>query len=158
MAQNYVIFSHILWRLFSRDWVDQEYVIQYFVDTLEFFWGISQEDGYWSTLDTEQQAGVIRLTQEYHTDAQLTAALYESAVFIAQALDKYQELRFRLRDQWRALLIHRSFLVNPKAMEYTWHLVSHFNLYERPVQPKSSKRCNDLRTLKPVIISCVGWN
>src|SRR5205085_2361311 len=39
LAQNYIIFSHILWRIWLKDWVDYDFLIDAFLTTWRAFWG-----------------------------------------------------------------------------------------------------------------------
>ena len=39
MARNYVIFSHLLWKMYAKEWVDPEFVTDFFAQTVAFLLG-----------------------------------------------------------------------------------------------------------------------
>src|SRR5205814_3355757 len=39
LAQNYIIFSHILWRIWLKGWVEDDFMIEAFLETWRAFWG-----------------------------------------------------------------------------------------------------------------------
>jgi hypothetical protein len=102
MAQNYVIFVHILWRLFAKDWVEPEFVVDSLLQTWRFFWGDSTQLGYFNELPLEEREQVLQWVHDYHADAELVAALYHSAHLTH--IERWHELRFALRDLWREML------------------------------------------------------
>ena len=132
MAQNYVIFVHILWRLFSKDWVEPEFVVDSLLQTWTFFWGGSSEAGLFRGLDEDQQALVRRLIQgDQHSDAVLMAALYYSARLTR--IERWEECRFALRDFWRETLCRPPFEVTAEILEGTWRVVASVIPYEPPL-------------------------
>ena len=130
IAQNYVIFSHILWRLFGKDWVEPEFVLESLLQTWGFFWGTDGQTGYFGELEQEQQAQVLQWVREYHADAELLAALYYGAHLTRT--ERREDLRFALRDFWRAMLCHPPFSITAEILEETWHIVTRLIPYEPP--------------------------
>lgn len=132
MAQNYVIFTYLLWRLFAKDWVEHEFVVDSILETWAFFWGHDSEQGYFAALDQEEQAQALRWVQgDQHADAVLLASLYYSARLVR--LEHGVERRFALRDFWRAV-IHRSpFELNVRVLENAWRIVAELFPYEPPL-------------------------
>ena len=130
IAQNYVIFSHILWRLFAKDWVEPEFVLESLLQTWGFFWGSDGQTGYFTELQEGQQAQVLQWIREYHADAELLAALYYGAHLTRT--ERWEDLRFALRDFWRALLCHPPFNVTAEILEETWHILVRLIPYEPP--------------------------
>jgi len=51
MAQNYLIFAHILWRLYAKGWVEEEFVLDALLETWQCFWGDGQQPGYLAQCD-----------------------------------------------------------------------------------------------------------
>ncbi len=132
MAQNYVIFSYLLWRLLAKDWVEPEFVIDSLLQTWTFFWGRSSQEGYFGRLDQEEQAQVLQLVQgDQHADAVLVASLYYGALMTR--LQRWEELRFALRDFWRDLVCRSPFELNAQVLENTWHMLAEPLPYEPPV-------------------------
>lgn len=130
IAQNYVIFAHILWRLFAKDWVEPEFVVESLLQTWGFFWGNDGQTGYYQQLGEEQQAQVLQWVRDYHADAQLLAALCYSAHLTH--IEHWEELRFALRDFWRKMLRHSPFEITAETLEEAWHFVAHLIPYEPP--------------------------
>jgi len=130
IAQNYVIFAHILWRLFAKDWVEPEFVVESLLQAWKFFWGKDRQTGYYTQLDEEQQAQTLQWVREYHADAELLAALHYSARLTR--IERWENLRFVLRDFWRAMLCHPPFDVTPEILEETWCIVARLIPYEPP--------------------------
>jgi hypothetical protein len=131
IAQNYVIFTHILWRLLAKDWVEPEFVVGSLLQTWTFFWGDGSQAGYFRELDGEQRAQVLQFVQgDQHSDAVLVAALYCSARLTR--IERWEEQRFALRDFWREMLRHPPFEVTADMLEEAWHIVAHLIPYEPP--------------------------
>lgn len=130
IAQNYVIFAHVLWRLFAKDWVEHKFVVESLLQTCGFFWGNGGQAGYYRELAEEQQAQVLQWVRDYHADAQLLAALYYSAHLTY--IEHWEEVRFTLRDFWCEMLRHPPIETTAEMLEETWHLVAHLLPYEPP--------------------------
>ena len=130
IAQNYVIFAHVLWRLFSKDWIEHKFVVESLLQTWVFFWGNGGQAGYYRELAKEQQAQVLQWVSDYHADAQLLAALSYSA-YLAH-IEHREEPRFALRDFWREMLRRPYFEITPETLEEAWHFMAHLIPYEPP--------------------------
>ncbi len=130
ITQNYIIFTHMLWRLFAKGWVETEFVVDSLLQTWTFFWGSATQTGYYRELDETQQTQALQWIQEHHADAGLLAALYYSAHLTR--LEHWQKPRFSLRDFWRELLRHPPFEATGKTLEETWRIVSHLIPYKSP--------------------------
>ena len=131
ISQNYVIFSHLLWRLFAKNWVESEFVIDSFLKMWAFFWGCTTHPGYFEGLHEDEQAQVLELLQaDQHADAVLMASLYNSARL--SRIERWQELRFELRDFWRRMLLSQPFEVDADVLENSWHAVGELLPYEPP--------------------------
>jgi hypothetical protein len=132
MAQNYVIFSYILWRLFAKDWVEPEFVLNALLETWIFFWGHGSKSGLFEMLDEEDRAQVLQLVQgDQHADAVMLASLYYGA-FVTR-LEHWKECRLALRKFWRHILRHQPFEVSARVLENTWHIVAEPLPYEPPL-------------------------
>jgi len=132
IAQNYVIFNHILWRLFSKDWVEPESVIDFLLQTWSFLWGDNSRAGYFQQLDEEQQTQVLQLIRgDHHSDAVLVAALYYSARLTR--IGCWEQQRFSLRDFWRRMLCHPPFEITPETLEEAWYIMVSVIPYEPPL-------------------------
>ncbi len=102
VTHNYMIFTHFLWRLYAKDWLEPLFVVDALIQSLMFFWGDGIQHGYFRQLPLDQQEQVLQLVQDYHNDASTLAALYFSAKVVT--LEGEDKQRFALRDIWRELL------------------------------------------------------
>jgi hypothetical protein len=132
MVQNTRIFSHLLWALFQKDWFepDSRFVIESLLKTWRFFWESSEGRGYLAQLDQEAQREVLHWLREQHADAQLLAGLYQCGRLTRT--QKWQELRFELRDFWRGLLTAQPFPITSEVLEETWYWVADLYSFQPP--------------------------
>jgi len=103
VATNYVIVQHILWTLFNKEWMDSQTVIEALDEIWTFFWGGTQSQGYFDQLTSDQQMQAIERIDAQHADLELLACMYHAA-YLAR-IGRWEDLRFRLRDTWRRVLL-----------------------------------------------------
>ncbi|GIK37991.1 MAG: hypothetical protein BroJett011_18240 [Chloroflexota bacterium] len=133
MTQNYIIFSYLLWRLFSKEWVEPDFVVDSLLSTWTFFWGNSDQAGYFQGLTKAEQDQAFQLLQEHHTEAELLAALAHSAHVVYEEEEYWDEQRFAmLQDFWHTVLRQRPLAMTPKTVEETWRIMGSLTLYEPP--------------------------
>ncbi len=130
MAHNYIIFSHILWRLLSKEWASHEFIIESFLQLWHDFWGFSTRNGYYFQLPLEQQADVLGWLADKHTPAAMLATVYYSDFLVRS--EKLFDLRMELRDFWRAFLQYTPFTWTEKIIEEAWRLVGSMESYQTP--------------------------
>ena len=130
MANNYAIFSHILWRLFAKDWVEHEFIVESLLQTWRFFWGGDGQPGYYWDLNREQQSQILDILRDYNVDAELLAATYYCAQ--TTRYGNWTDLRFRLRDSWRETLRRSPLEVTTALLENAWANVAHLLPYQSP--------------------------
>jgi hypothetical protein len=123
MAQNYIIFSHILWRLFAKDWVEHAFVVTALLDTWAVFWGEGEQSGYLASLSQDQRTQVYAWMRFHHSDAEMLAALYYSAR--VADMERLDETRVRLRDFCRAFLSHPPYEITGEIIEEMWLILAH---------------------------------
>jgi hypothetical protein len=121
IAKNYVIFAHLLWRLFSKEWVEPEFIIDALLKIWSFMWGSSSQEGYLETLTREQRHQVLGWIEEHYADAELLAALYYAARLTRT--ERWDGRRFALRDFWREILLDLPFSVAAETIGESWLLV-----------------------------------
>ena len=103
VASNYVIFLHLLARLYEREWIDAEALVGATTATIEAMWGGDDSAGYVARLDDEDVETVVSLIRNKHSDAQLLALVYLFARDARQAHST--DVCLRIRNAWRALLL-----------------------------------------------------
>lgn len=147
IVQNYVIFNHILWRLFFKEWVEPEFLVDSLLDTWAFFWGNESQEGYFRRLAEEQQTQALQFIQgDQHSDSVTLAALYISA-HVAR-LERWADRSLALRDLWRELLRHPPFEIDADVLEQTCHIVSHLFPYQPPLPSAIVKELNRLASFE----------
>jgi len=103
VASNYVIFLHVLARLYEREWVDADALTDAAAATIEAMWGSEHSAGYVARLEADDSEAVLSIVRDKHSDAQLLALVY---LYARDArLAHSGDLRTRIRDAWRALLL-----------------------------------------------------
>jgi hypothetical protein len=102
VSHNYMIFTHFLWRLFAKDWLEPLYIVDALIQSWTFFWGNVSPPGYFRQLQSDQQEQVLSLVQEYRNDVSTLAALYFTDKVLT--IEGEVKQKFMLRDLWRELL------------------------------------------------------
>lgn len=130
IAQNYVIFTHLLWRLFAKDWVEPPFVVDALLQSWNFFWGNGARPGYFRQLSPDQQQQVLQLVQDHHNDASTFAAFFYAAAVATTSRAERQ--MFALRDSWRELLRQMPFSLRPQLLVETQGLLAQLLPYDSP--------------------------
>jgi len=107
VGNNYMIFTHFLWRLFAKDWLEPLFIVDALIQSWTFFWGDGTRSGYFHELPLDQKEQVLSLVKEYHNDVSTLAALYFSDKVLT--LEGEVKQRFALRNLWRELLCQPPF-------------------------------------------------
>ena len=131
VANNYVIFSHIMWRLLEKDWVEEEFILDSFFNFWEFIWGADKKIGYIYQLSEAEQALCLQLIREQHTDAQMIAT-----IFYGDHLCKkkgWNERRQILRDCYRRIINQHIIDIDKTVVEETWVYADSLMPYNRPL-------------------------
>lgn len=103
LASNYVIFLHLLSRLYERDWIDVETLVEATAATIETMWGSDRSPSYIARLGADDAATVLSLIREKHSDAQLIALVYLFARDTRQS--RGADPRLLIRNAWRGVLV-----------------------------------------------------
>lgn len=146
MGHNYIIFSHLLWRLAQKDFFadDQTFIIESMVKTWRYFWGTEHNKGYFASLTPVQQAEIVKWLQDYHGDAYVVASLNWAETMTHQE----KVLRRELRDAWHHFLLTGPFVIDTAVIENTWILVSESIPYQPPRPIRIFKSLNLLANFK----------
>jgi hypothetical protein len=135
LAANYVIFLHLLARLYERAWVDVEAIVEATTKTIEAIWGSEMSPGYIARLDPDEAETVLSLVREKHSDAQLLALIFSFARDLRQS--QSTDLRLQVRDAWRRLLIGGRLPLDADTLRDTVVLL-------RPLQPPDGPLLSDV--------------
>lgn len=130
IGHNYIIFSHLLWKLSQKDYFqdDPQFIIDAMVQTWAFFWGSAEKPGYFASLGSEQQEEVKQWMRKNYTAAYLLASLYWGE----QMTHREKTLRLALRDTWRHLLNTQFIAITADVIEEAWIIVADLNRHEPP--------------------------
>jgi hypothetical protein len=142
MSRNYVIFSHLLWKLLTKDWVEPEFIFKSFVQVWRLFWGVSKLKGYYSQLNEKEQEQVLKLIQEHHNGGLLVAAVYYGEYL--SSLEGWEEIRFSLRNFLRDFVSNKQLEIDRKVIEDAWIFVSSLLPYDPPIPSKIIDGINHL--------------
>jgi hypothetical protein len=129
-AKNYAIFSHLLWVLFSKEWMEDEkiFLIEAFLEIWRFYWGQPEKHGYFHRLDEQALVETFAFLRENQADARLLASIYQGARYAFQ-YDEI-ELRLALRDFWRYYLTLDSSQITDEVLLAVWTYVGNGATYQ----------------------------
>lgn len=146
MGHNYIIFSHLLWRLLQKEFFqdEQEFILEAMIQTWHFFWGSENATGYFDVLELPHQTEIRQWLHDYHGEAYILASLYRGEHITHQE----KELRRELRDVWYHLLLTAPFTITNSVIEDTWILVAELNRYEPPRPSRIFKSLERLAAFK----------
>ncbi len=128
VVTNYAIFSHILWHLTAKSWVEPEFALESFLRMWRFFWGDAAQQGYLDGLNKVQRRSAADIIRANHADAYLLASAWYAAG-VTQDEERHNE-RSAVRDQLRSLIPNPSFRVTQETLEETWLVVGFFFPYD----------------------------
>ena len=114
MGSNYIIFTHLLWRLLAKDWVEPEYLLSSSLTMWKFLWGETGHPGYFTCGDEEQKEEILSRNRETVVDAKIVAMLYHGARTMPSG--KHEDLVFALRDFLRWLLEGAPFGIDEEVL------------------------------------------
>lgn len=135
MTQNYAIFTYILFRLFSREWLEPQFLSDSIQSLWRIFWG---DQGYFWVLSDEEWKVAKTYLRDYHADAILLASLYHCADLVSMSTDA-QHGRLGLRDTWRRILVRLPFDLNGDLIEEVWYYVDDL-MIDKQVKPSDIVR------------------
>lgn len=132
LVKNYVIFSHILWRLFFKEWMDQdhEFIIESLQKMWAAYWGAIENDGYFQQLTLNEQKQSLQFMRENRSEALLLGSLYHSSRYCYH--NSETELRIALRNSWRHLLQNQFFEITDQILLETWVYLGSMIPYNTP--------------------------
>ena len=142
VTSNYVIFLHILARLYERDWVDEAALVGATAATMEAMWGSERTTGYVARLDPDDVDTVTAIVRERHSDGQLLALVYCFARDLRQG--HIADRRIEIRDAWRSLLLGARLPLDHAVLRDAGVLLRPI---EEPDGPRLSKVVEELRQL-----------
>ncbi len=133
LTDNYIIFSHLLWHLFRYEWLEPQFIIKSLLETWQFFWGTAYRSGYFAALEPEYREQAYQLLRGDYAVGEQLAALYHSAHLTRT--EGWDDLRFALRDFWRAYITTQPLPITSQTLETAWRIVAERQVYEPPRPP-----------------------
>lgn len=122
IANNYVIFSHILWRLFSFDWMDDEFIAKSALEMMYFVWGDgNSRKGYFHSVDEQGRVLCADIIEKNQGVGRLIATIYYINYLVIQSNEK--ELRLVLRNLLRHFLVSSPLDINLEMIVESWLLL-----------------------------------
>ena len=142
MARNYVIFSHLLWRMYAKEWVEPEFVTNSLLKLWHFFWGTDETKGYVQLLDEDDRSQVLEFILECRNDGLIFAAIYHANSTCMRSKD--DDRRLELRNFYRHLLIHELFNIEEQTLEAAWLLLGSIYAIDTPTPSKIAAQLSTL--------------
>jgi hypothetical protein len=142
MAQNYFIFSNLLRRLFMKDWVEGDYIIEAWLKMWEVFWGMEPQSGYIASLSNEEKALFQQWVIDFHTDAELLASIYAAIDWLQDVYFNFhndeaeedavniQDQQRKLRNFFRRILSELPFEITQNSLDTARHLLNSGETYQ----------------------------
>lgn len=119
IVNNYVIFSHVLWRLLQKnEWIDNDFVLDAFFKMWVFFWGDGKRSGFAEKLKDEQREWMSELIRKHKSDALVLAVLYHANW--QSMLDGDNQFRVTLCGFWRHILSSPLFELGENVLLDSW--------------------------------------
>jgi hypothetical protein len=131
IANNYVIFSHILWRLLDKDFVEKEFIFDSFFEIWEFIWGFNDKAGYLNYLGEIERTLCLKLFREKSTDSQWIAAIFYGDHMCR--LEGWTDRKLILRDNFRKIIEQKLVDVNKEVVEESRIYTGSLMPYNRPL-------------------------
>ncbi len=132
IANNYVIFSHVLWRLFSFDWMDDEFVAKSALAMLQFMWGDgNSKKGYFHRLDEEGKTLCRDIIGKSQGFGRLIAIVYYIDYLLNQT-DK-KDCRLELRNFLRHILVSKPIEITNEILMEAWVFLGSMFIYNPPI-------------------------
>lgn len=130
ITKNHLIFTHLLWKFFAKDWVEPEFILDAFIETWSMFWGDEKHPGYFHQLPSEEQLQSLQQLEEYSNGSVFLAAFYYGAQLATH--EHWEKYLFLLHDCWRAFLCKSPFPLLPSLLTNAQHLLSQLLPYDPP--------------------------
>lgn len=138
-----IVMEHILWRLFFRDWIEDEFILDSYLDLWQFMWGNEgAPSSFMAGLNSEERSEVLIWIRESHADAQMLASLYYGATVIRKSAN--EELGVRLRDFARHILNSLPFDSTVDCLEDVWLYVADTDQHSPPLPSEIVERFSQL--------------
>lgn len=129
IAQNSIIFQHLLWRLFYRDWSDPHFLMNALQRLWTFLW--QPKSGFLAQLPDGEQSEVLHLLRENKADALLMAGLFHCAKNLSRI--EHSDMRLRLRDFGRNLLALSYAPLSESVLHDSWIYLGEMYAYSPPM-------------------------
>ena len=146
MVQNYRIFVFILWRLFDKEWMRPDFLVDALLRTWVGFWGSEGKESYLDELTDDERQRTVEWIIEQHADAELLAVLYYSAY--RSRTEGWQERRFALREWWRSFSKTHPLPLTADSLGRAQRILSSVIPYETPGATEIASELGDLLTFE----------
>lgn len=107
IVPSYVIFNHLCWKLIQIDLADPLRLTDAQATIWRFFWGDTNESGYFATLSTGEQEAALDILERHHSEAVILCSVFQAFKHIEYGQD--HKAMLKVRDAWRAILLHPLF-------------------------------------------------
>ena len=122
ITRNYIIFLRLLWLLFSREYLENEFLIEKLIKIWTLYFGTKSQEGVFNLLDSKEKDQAAELIMEYHADSLMISSLYYCA--LQTRIRSWNEIRISLRDFWNEYVVGPLIAIDKEVIEYSWRYLS----------------------------------
>ena len=132
----------MLYRLFSKDWLESDEIIDTLIQSWRLFWGSQAIPGYFYQLSVEEQLEIWEWMRKYGNDSLILATYYYGAMIVIK--EQREDLRFSLRDSLRDLLSLSPFPLITEVLDGAQKLLASLLPYRPPNAMEMMKELDQL--------------
>lgn len=122
ITRNYIIFLRLLWLLFSREYLEIEFIIEKLIKIWSLYFGTKSEEGIFSLFDSKEKGQATQLIKEYFADSLMISSLYYCA--LQTRMNSWNEIRIRLRNFWNEYVSSSLIAIDKELIENAWLFLS----------------------------------
>jgi hypothetical protein len=127
-TRNYIIFLRLLWLLFSKDYLEEDFIIRSLLQIWTNYFGSASKMGVYEVLNSEEKDKVNQMIAEYHSDSLMISSLYYSA-YLSRA-NGWHDIRMGLRDFWNDFISDPPISMENSLIENAWNFLSEINMQD----------------------------
>lgn len=115
IVPSYVVFNHLCWKLIQVDLAEPLRIITAQTTIWRFFWGDSEQSGYFAALSEGEQEAALEILEHHHSESALLCSLFQACAHVWN--EKHDGALVEVRDMWRTVLVHPLWQPTKKAID-----------------------------------------
>jgi hypothetical protein len=125
-TRNYVIFLRLLWLLFTKDYLDDVFIVKSLIKIWKNYYGSSSKKGVFEALNSEEKAQVKSILAEFHSDSLMISALYYCA-YLSRS-NGWHDIQRSLRDFWNDFLVELPIRLDEQLLEISRNFLTELEI------------------------------